>query len=229
MLTRSKVVADRVREMILRGEHPPGTHLQEVPLAESMSVSRTPVRAALQALEKEGLLSYVAKRGFEVRRFASEDIVDMYKVRAALEGHAASECALRPVTPAFRGELEAALATGDAILAGGRLDPADLPAYREMNHRFHEAIIQQSGSRATMTFVSQMRQIPMLSDRVILWHDFRLIDRSHDDHHRVFDAIRNGDAARAGAIMREHVYFMGTVVQAEMSRGALVPPAEDEA
>src|SRR5215813_5440458 len=95
MLTRSKSVTDLLRAKLLEGEILPGAHLQEVPLAELMGVSRTPVRAALAALEREGLLSYVAKRGFEVRRFSTEEIADKFLVRSVLEGNAAGECARR--------------------------------------------------------------------------------------------------------------------------------------
>ena len=47
-----------------------------------------PVRAALAALEKEGLLSYVPKRGFEVRQFSIDEIIDVYRVRSVLEAFA---------------------------------------------------------------------------------------------------------------------------------------------
>lgn len=218
MLTRSRVVADRVRERILSGEYQPGMHLQEIPLATAMDASRTPIRAALMELEKEGLLSYVPKRGYEVRRFDGADIADMYSVRAVLEAHAASQCAMQPERAPLLAKLQDCLRIGDAILARRRLLPADLAPYREMNHRFHEAILQHSGSRATMAFVGQMRQIPLLSDRIVLWHDFRLIDRSHDDHHRICDAVAAGDGGRAGAIVREHVSFMGSVVRARFEQ-----------
>lgn len=213
MLTRSKTVADRLRASILSGDYAPGAHLQEIPLAEGMGVSRTPVRAALATLQTEGLLSYAPKRGYEVRRFEAEDILDMYRVRAVLEAHAAFECARLGLSDEEYRGLDADLRRGDEILGGGRLDPADLPAYREMNHRFHEGIVRHSRSRSLVGFVAQMRQIPLLSDRIILWHDYQLIARSHDDHHRVLQAIRERDGARASSIMHEHVYFMGRIVQ----------------
>ena len=213
MLTRSKTVADRLRASILSGEYAPGAHLQEVPLADEMGVSRTPVRAALATLETEGLLSYTPKRGYEVRRFGAEDILDMYRVRAVLEAHAAFECARLGLSADAYGALNADLRAGDKVLGRGHLDPADLPAYREMNHRFHEGIVRHSRSRSLVGFVAQMRQIPLLSDRIILWHDYRLIARSHDDHHRVLQAIWEQDGARASSIMHEHVYFMGRIVQ----------------
>ena len=230
MQTRSQTVADGLRQLILNGDYLPGDRLEEVPIAATMNVSRTPVRAALAGLEKEGLLSYVPKRGYEVRRFGVADIADMYKVRAILEAHAAAECAQTGLTEANLAELQRCLDAGDEILSRGSLDSADLPAYREMNHRFHETILVGSGSKATEQFVRQTRQIPLLSDRIILWHDYRLIDRSHDDHRRVTDAIRERNPLRAHAVMHEHVAYMGLVVcrylEESVQRGAVLQEAE---
>jgi GntR family transcriptional regulator of vanillate catabolism len=212
MLTRSKSVTDQLRSLVLEGNYLPGTHLQEVHVAEVMGVSRTPVRAALATLEKDGLLSYVPKRGYEVRRFSLDEIMDKYRIRAVLEGHAAAMCSMQGLPEEATLELAHCLETGDEILKGGRLRAADLPAYRDMNRRFHSSVIRGSGSTTTADLVERLEQIPFISDRIILWHDFDLIHRSHDDHHRVYDAIRQRDPIRAEALMREHVFFMGTVV-----------------
>jgi GntR family transcriptional regulator of vanillate catabolism len=212
MLTRSKSVTDQLRSLLLEGNYLPGTHLQEIHVAEIMGVSRTPVRAALATLAKEGLLSYVPKRGFEVRRFSLDEIMDKYRIRSILEGNAAAMCAMRGLPEHELEELADCLRTGDDILRGGELKAESLPAYRDMNRRFHSTVIRGSGSTATADLVAQLEQIPFLSDRIILWEEFRLIDRSHDDHHRVYDAIRRRDPIRAEAIMREHVNFMGMTV-----------------
>jgi GntR family transcriptional regulator of vanillate catabolism len=71
--------------------------------------------------------------------------------------------------------------------------------------------------------VRQISQIPFLSDRIILWDSFKLIERSHDDHHRVLDAIRLREPQRAEAIMREHVHFMGLTILRHLENDA---PAE---
>lgn len=220
METRSTSVADRLRAMILEGDYMPGTHLQEVPVADAMGVSRTPVRAALAALEREGLLDYAPKRGFVVRAFGHEEIADKYFVRSVLEGAAAGLCARRGVPGTALRTIDEALASGDRILAAGRLEDDDLPAYRRMNNQFHGTITAACGSPSTADMVRQIGQIPFLSDRIILWHDYKLIERSHDDHHRIRDAIATRDPARAEALMREHVAYMGQVVQRYLTSAA---------
>lgn len=213
MLTRSQFVADQLRKSILEGELAPGTRLEEIPLGKRLQVSRTPVRAALAMLRSEGLLTYEPKRGFEVRRFSVDMVLDVYRVRSVLEAHAASECAARDIDPALLAILGQCLATGDRILGKQKLDPSDLPEYREMNSQFHGAIVRGSGSALTDKMVLQAQYIPLASDRIILWHDYWLIQRSHDDHHRLVDAIRKRQSERAGALMREHIYFMSEVIR----------------
>ena len=69
-----KNVALRLREMILRGELEPGQRLAEVALAERLGVSRTPIRQALPALAREGLLAAAGRRGYVVRSFSAQDV-----------------------------------------------------------------------------------------------------------------------------------------------------------
>src|SRR6201986_5339938 len=77
-------VMGRGREAVLGGRVSAGERLNEVQLSKTLSVSRTPVRAAVQALAGEGLLDYAPNRGFTVREFPLPAIVDAYDIRAAL-------------------------------------------------------------------------------------------------------------------------------------------------
>ena len=83
-----RVLVD-LREQILNGDLKAGERLAEIPLAERLSVTRTPVRHALTLLEAEGLLEPSGGRGYVVRRFSVQDIVDAYKaeVERALTLH----------------------------------------------------------------------------------------------------------------------------------------------
>ncbi len=78
----------RLREMLLSGEFTPGKRLPEIPLANRLGVSRTPLRLALSALEHEGLLEESPTRGYIVRSFQRTDIFDSIEIRGLLEGMA---------------------------------------------------------------------------------------------------------------------------------------------
>jgi GntR family transcriptional regulator of vanillate catabolism len=73
----------------------------------------------------------------------------------------------------------------DPALGKGRLLPADMPAFRDVNVRIHDTIIRASGNRMIGEMIRVSHNIPMASDRNILWDDYRWIVRSHDDHHRI--------------------------------------------
>ena len=81
--------------MILRGELAPGERLGEVALAERLGVSRTPIRQALPALACEGLLAAAGRRGYLVRSFSPQDVLDAIETRGVLEGLAARRIAER--------------------------------------------------------------------------------------------------------------------------------------
>src|SRR6218665_1734040 len=86
MQTLSQNLTETLRDWLLHGRLKPGERIEEVPLALTMGVSRTPVRAALATLASEGLIDHQPKRGYLVKEFALAAILAAYEVRAVLEG-----------------------------------------------------------------------------------------------------------------------------------------------
>lgn len=77
-----------LREMILDGTLAPGERLNEVALAESIGISRGPLREAIKRLSGQGYLKMEAHRGSFVRSYEPQEIIDLYELRAALELYA---------------------------------------------------------------------------------------------------------------------------------------------
>jgi GntR family transcriptional regulator of vanillate catabolism len=218
MRTRSQDVTETVRDWILTGAVPAGERLEEIPLAERLGVSRTPVRAALAALGKEGLVDYQPKRGYVVRSFEIDEILAAYEARAALEGLACRLAAEGGVPEDIRAKLQSCLLEGDRILGKGRLVPDDFQPYQLMNVTFHNTIVMLSANPWVARLVAGTHAIPFVSDRIILWHDHAVIVRSHDDHHRIVQSLVAGQAARAESLMREHIYFAGLFLKENFHR-----------
>ena len=84
------LVADRLREGILDGTFPPRTQLSEVALSQQLSVSRGPIREAMQRLLQEGLLRGERNRGVFVVDLGANDVRDIYLARSAVERTAAA-------------------------------------------------------------------------------------------------------------------------------------------
>jgi GntR family transcriptional regulator, vanillate catabolism transcriptional regulator len=218
MRTRSQDVTEILRDWILNGEVSGGERLEEIPLAEKLGVSRTPVRAALTLLANEGLIDYLPKRGYLVRSFGADEVFAAYEVRATLEGLACRLAAAAGLPEEAIATLRACVEEGDRYLDKGHLAPEDFRPYQAMNVTFHETILRLSGNVWAERFVNQTHGIPFVSDRIILWHDYGVILRSHDDHHRIAQALERRQAARAEDLMREHVYFAGLFLKENFHR-----------
>jgi GntR family transcriptional regulator of vanillate catabolism len=218
MGTLSHSVTETLREWILHGELQPGERLEEIPLAKRLGVSRTPVRAALALLGNDGLLEHQPKRGYTVRVYKFEEVIGAYEVRSVLEGLACRRAAQRGLTDARRDELLSCLAEGDAILKCGRLRPEDHAPYQLVNIRIHNTILNAADNSWVTRFATQAQTTPFASDRIMLWDDYDIIHRSHGDHHRIVEAILGRDAARAEALMREHVYYAGIILMNNYQR-----------
>jgi GntR family transcriptional regulator of vanillate catabolism len=202
---RSLSVMEQIRDAILDGSVSAGERINEVRFSRTLDVSRTPVRAALQALAGEGLLDYAPNRGFTVREFPIAAIVDAYEIRAALEGVAARFAAERGLSDDERAIMERSLAAGDRLLERGVFEPGDLTTYREINGDFHDTLLGAARNRMLAEMIRICHHVPVSSSRNIVAFEHRDVRRRHDDHHRIYDAIVAREPHRAEVLMREHV------------------------
>jgi GntR family transcriptional regulator of vanillate catabolism len=204
-----KNVALRLREMILRGELAPGERLGEVALAERLGVSRTPIRQALPALAREGLLAAAGRRGYVVRAFSPQDVLDAIETRGLLEGLAARRIAERGPAPELIRSLKECLSQGDAILAKRRFESADEQRYSEMNGRFHALIVEGADSRIVADALARNDHVPFASASAVAFSRdtaqlLPVLNYAHRQHHAIVQALENREGARAEALMREH-------------------------
>lgn len=207
---RSLSVMDEIREAILNGSVSSGERINEVRFSKTLAVSRTPVRAALQALAGEGLLDYEPNRGFTVREFPLAAIVDAYEIRASLEGVAARFAAERGLSADERAVIEQSLEAGDKLLARGKFEAGDLTIYRDINGDFHDALLAAARNRMLAEMIRICHHVPVSSSRNIVVFEYHDVRRRHDDHHRIFEAIMQREPHRAEILMREHVSVVKT-------------------
>src|ERR1700674_3917179 len=202
---RALSVMDSIREAILGGSVSAGERLNEVQLSKTLAVSRTPVRAALQALAGEGLLDYAPNRGFTVRDFPLPAIVDAYDIRAALEGVAARFAAERGLCAEETALIERSLVAGDKLLERGSFEAGDLTIYRGINGDFHDTLLAAARNRMLGEMIRICHHVPVSSSRNIVAFEYRDVRRRHDDHHRIYEAIVAQEPWRAEMMMRDHV------------------------
>jgi GntR family transcriptional regulator of vanillate catabolism len=212
MASRIAAVTVRLREMILAGELTPGERLREIPFAQRLGVSRTPLRIALGELEKEGLVERLPTRGFRVREFPIEQVANAIDVRGVLEGMAARLVAERGLDAATRGILDQCLAEGDALTdvpPGGSIDPLRWAA---INARFHWAMVQAARNPALTSALEHNERIPMAAAAAVTFNSavqelaYPLVRRSHEDHVSIVEALVRREGGRVEALLREHAY-----------------------
>ena len=80
-----QIVADAVRDYIVDGRLKPGERINEVRLAESLRVSRTPLREALTRLAGEGAVRVVPRSGCYVADLSAQEVEQLYPIRAILD------------------------------------------------------------------------------------------------------------------------------------------------
>ncbi len=210
MANQGQRVLSALRQMIIAGELSAGERLVEIPTAEQLGVSRMPVRIAFRALEQEGLLTKLPGRGYRVREVTPEEIHGAVEVRGVLEGLAAARAAQTGLSETQRQGMSDALAQGDALFDKGHITEEDIEAYHDLNKRFHRVIVEAGANPAIDAALTKVAHLPFASidalaiDRNHLDREYRRFNYAHMQHHAVFDAIVQGQCARAEAIMREH-------------------------
>ncbi|MCC7160973.1 MAG: GntR family transcriptional regulator [Anaerolineae bacterium] len=131
-----RTIYDRLKADILSRTIKPGQALTEAELAKDFQVSRTPVREALNLLEKEGLIQRISRRGYIVTELSLEDVLDLIELRIILEREAVRLAAIRRGAETAA-ELER---LNNAGFAG------ELPLL-EVDREYHRTIAHASGNR----------------------------------------------------------------------------------
>jgi DNA-binding GntR family transcriptional regulator len=188
-------VRDQVRAGIQSGHFAPGDRMRENDIAEWLGVSRTPVREALRHLESEGLLMFLPWSGVVVAELDSQQVVELYKVRASLEGLAAS-LAAQHISDTELLLLEALITRG-----GQADDPAELA---HINKRFHETIYAACHNRYLIQNLRGLQSALALLKGTTYSHEGRR-EQADIEHRALFEAIRNRDSEAADRLSREHM------------------------
>lgn len=207
--THGRRAVIELREKILSGEMPGGMRLFEVPIAELLDISRTPVREALSRLTEEGLLERLPGGGFVVRRFGFADVIDAIELRGVMEGMAARLAAERGAREDEFRKIEATVVQLDSCF-GERADDVDFDAYSELNERFHHQLAGLAGSEMIRREVERAGSLPFASpsaflpDRADIAAFRRSLRSAQEQHRALVSAIAGREGTRAESIAREH-------------------------
>ncbi|MCD0445414.1 GntR family transcriptional regulator [Glycomyces sp. A-F 0318] len=199
----STLVADRLREMITRGVLAPGERLKETELAESMAVSRGPVREAISILERDGLIELQRHRGARVITLTYDDIEEVYSLRLAIERLAMERCAAR-VTGAVLEAMDDVIARMKALTGPDGGGDRAAPDHVALDLEFHDLVYEAADhARLRRTWALLRSQVSMFLNARTDREDFR--SSAWSEHAELRDVLAQGDPAAAAAAIEKHI------------------------
>ena len=197
-LTLKERVYKDLLELIVAGDIPLGSQIDEREIAQQLSVSRTPLREAIGTLVKEGLVEYRPYRGNFVRSFTAEEVSDLYEVRKVLEGLAV-RLAVKRLSDQDVEDLGAILDELETAL-----EQNDLDLFSAADRRFHEAIATLSGNATLIESLNRLGlQVRIL--RYVANRDAEVIRRTALERPRILAALKARDAEQAAQLMEVHI------------------------
>ena len=186
-----------IREAIIRGLYPPGHRINLDEIAETLDISRMPVRASLNQLAGEGLLKIHPRRGATVAVLRPEEIVELYELRVVLESYLI-ERAMDNLTDEVLDELEAIV---DALEASD-----DLAVRLERRHDFYRTLYGCAERPRTLAIVQSLRSSV---GRYLL---LQRVDERHG-HTTLLRHLRRGDLDSARAWLVRHLRHVSRELQ----------------
>ena len=187
-----------IRHHIISCRFAPGEKLNEAQVAESLGLSRMPVRHALARLRLEGLVTIRPRKGIEVRPIDPAELLQIIEARTVNECHAVRLAATR-----FTAEHAAAM---DAVLRDteAALERHDTEALMLLDRSFHAIIARASGNTVFLDILGN------LHDRAVRFWFISLDQEAHQgsvvqEHRAIRDALAAQDADAADAALAQHI------------------------
>jgi len=193
--TQAECIADKIRTLILNGTFHPGQPLRQEALSEQLSVSRTPLRHALQSLAEDGLVETVGYKGARVARLDRGMIDDLFEMRLLLEP-IALRSAFRHLTKLDFAKAEMALDIAEAERQLSRLS--------DLNWDFHSALYRPSNRHTLLRTIEQLNRASALAE-VIASSIVARPEKSAAEHRKLLHACRSGDESGAISLLSEHL------------------------
>lgn len=200
-----------IQQKIALGELAPGGAVSEIPLAQELGSSRTPVREALGQLVAEGLLEQTPNRGTVVVQFGRQDIIELYELREALEVYAVGKAARQPNT---QQEFQRLQDFADEILVlrkqlengpNAQLDEKQMRRFIACDLGFHTLLLRMAANRRIQKTVTDTRLLVRIFSLRRLGHDRAALTKIHEHHQGILKAVTEQDSARATELMACHI------------------------
>lgn len=191
-------VFHKLREDILSGRYQEHEELREVAISEEMGVSRTPVREALRQLELEGLIQIIPNKGAYVTGITMKDVKDIYMIRSLLEGLCARWATVN-ISKEQMEEMEE-----NVYLARFHAEKGHYEQLAQLDNRFHEILYEACDSKILEHQLKDFHEYVLRVRKKTLANVNRGL-KSNEEHSRIMEAIKAGDADKAEELANRHI------------------------
>lgn len=186
-------------DRILEGDLSPGEQLNLSTLSEEWDVSRTPLREALLALEREGLVGYNRGKGFFVWPLSARESVNLYQIAGALERLAVRTTEILPES------MIGSLKRLNERLGGAQGQPEKMIKW---DGRFHHELVRRTSNEDLLTMIESARnrlyRYRFYGYEYVTIHESDEKRVSVDEHRKIIRALEEGDVPRAASLLEAH-------------------------
>ncbi len=184
-----------IKDRILDGTMDHNSIYSESKIALEIGISRTPVRDAVHRLFQEGLVDIIPNKGFSLHKMTSQDVLETYDVRSAIEGYCSRKAALEIQSEAARtlvSQLKESLQRQQEIYDTTK----DVSLFAEADQNFHRLLVSYSRNETFIEIFSQyMYKIKKLACYSLSKDD--RMEHTLLEHRQIFHEICSGNAQGA--------------------------------
>jgi DNA-binding GntR family transcriptional regulator len=209
---------EALKSWIVNGDLEAGVLLSENDLARRFSISRSPLREAIRALQDEGLLEASGPRGFSVPLLTTDLVRQIYGVRLALEAAAAATAVIPPDQLEF--------AQGQLARVQSALDEGDTTPFGEADIPFHDLFITNSGNPLLIKHIHRLRG----NVQRVINYAGRIpghTQASFNEHLVIFDAMKSADQEILHKAVSGHISGVTERIVSHLERHASTASGEE--
>lgn len=201
----SEDIAESIKTAIIKGKFKPGEKISEGELAESMGISRTPLREAFRKLENEGFIEIIPRKGAIVTEIDVQETYHLYEIKSTLEGLAARLAGVNMQEK----DLEKLEKVNEELRE--LIDQNDLEAFYKAHTKFHEGFVKLSGNRKLIQIISNLNDHFKRFGIVSLTLPGQY-ENAIKQHEEIIQAFRDGDEKLVEERVKNNVMTGGKVL-----------------
>ena len=209
-LTLRERIVEFVKDSITNGRLRPGERVPEHEIAESLGISRTPIREAFRQLETEGFITVMPRKGAVVSPITAKDVREFYAIKSLLEGYAARQACAKFTDK----DIKRLRALNRQIK--NCAEENDLKGFFRLDNQFHETFLRACDNDRLCTLAhSIVQQFERLRVAALSMPGrLRVSVRQHDD---IIEAFARKDETRVETLVRENAELSAEILVKELS------------